>query len=160
MLLPHYSSDILKEDSVITSSNQQYSNYGTNKNYYAYEVKSGPLIIIENKTSSSFDRTLGVPLIFNLNELSLINIDFVHNQVLPFVREFLCQNLTTDENGTDESSINGENNENIEKKIEIVKELKENEEPQLPADIIVSFEGNQYKLMEMEDQVSFYFKSY
>lgn len=99
------------------------------------------MIIVENKTSSSFDRTLGVPLVFNLNENLLINIDFVHNQVLPFVREYLCQ---TEENAPEESTSNSEKDEN---------EEGGEDGGFFPSEIIISFEGNQYKLLEMENQV-------
>lgn len=79
----------------------------------------------------------------------------MYNQILPTVRELLYQNSTTaDEASADESIGNIENNENIENK-NYLKKL--NEDLQLPTDIFVSFEGNQYKLSEMENQVNFFF---
>lgn len=147
--MPHYSNEIVKEDGLLCGN----SNY-SNKNYYAYGVEAGPLLIVENQTTTSFDRTLGVPLIVNMPADRKISQTHVLNNILPKIRDLLCSNSNSDETSADE-------NAHTVSEDEIKKGNKWgaawNENAPTPAEVIVSFDKNEFKLSESPNQVSYYY---
>lgn len=65
-------------------------------------MKEGPLLVIENKTGTSYEQHLSIPLVMNYDPSNLSR-HFVESKIIPYVREMLCRKRSGMESSDDET---------------------------------------------------------
>ena len=101
-----FSGEILADNSILAPN----AGYGLYRNYFAFIVKEGPLIIIENKAAGcSLERNLGTcPIVLNCPEE--LDCSFILKEVINTLQDYLfkeeeCQSIISLEIVPDEVTL-------------------------------------------------------
>lgn len=65
-------------------------------------MEEGPLLVIENKTGTTYEQNASIPLVINYDPDNLTR-QFVESKIIPYVREMLCKKRSGMESSDDES---------------------------------------------------------